>query len=126
MNKLFKIYVIGILLIILGQLINLSSTNYGAGFVISGALIALLFVISIKTELMRKREFLFMQLGLISVFFLSGIISFISILFIINFNFSSLKFSIDSKLIIFEDLLQISGYLIAILSLNRYITDKDK
>lgn len=126
MDKLFKIYVIGILLIILGQLINLSNANYGVVYAISGVLIALLFIISIKTELMKKREFLFMQLGLISVFFLSGIISFISILYIINFDFSSIRFSIDPKLLIFINLLEISGYLIAILCLIRYITDKDK
>jgi hypothetical protein len=126
MDKLFRNYVIGILLIILGQIINLSSANYGVGYAISGVLIALLFIISIKTELMKKREFLFMQLGLISVFFLPGIINFISILFIINFDFSSIRFSIDSKLLIFKSLLEISGYLISILCLIRYITDKDK
>lgn len=126
MDKLFRNYVIGILLIILGQIINLSNANYGAGYAISGVLIALLFIISIKTELMKKREFLFMQLGLISVFFLSGIISFISILYIINFDFSSIRFSIDPKILIFINLLEISGYLIAILCLIRYITDKDK
>lgn len=127
MGKLFRIYVSGISLIIFGQLVNgVSGSAGGYSIFVSGVLTALLFTISIKPELMKKREFLFMQLCLISVFFLIEVINYSTIFYFIYIVKNCTTGILTPLQVILIKLLPILGYLIAILCLINYAANKDK
>ena len=128
MYKLFKIYILGICSVILGQLLNAEISNTYQGYIESVILIALLFIVSIKTELMEEKEFLFMQLGLLSVFFiikLSGFITFLD-LYVSFQGCTNVNFSYNPKLYLFYNLIQLFGFLISIVCLAVYYKKTNK
>lgn len=122
MCKLFKVYVLGICSVILGQLLNAAFSNTYQGYIEGVILIVLLFIVSIKTELMEKKEFLFTQLGLLSVFFIVKLLSFIMILGLYtSFQGSTnVSFSFNPKLYLFLNLIQLFGFLVSIICLAGY------
>ncbi|MDV3426215.1 MAG: hypothetical protein LIR50_03360 [Bacillota bacterium] len=128
MNKLFKIYVLGICSVILGQLLNAALSNTYQGYIESVILIVLLFIVSIKTELMGKKEFLFMQLGLLSVFLIIKLSGFIMLLDLyISFQGSTnVSFSFNLKIYLFSNLIQLFGFLISIICLAGYYKKTSK
>lgn len=127
MNKLFKIYVTGILLIIFGQLINGASGSVGGyGIFISGVLTALLFAVSVKPELMKKGDFLFAQLGLMIVFFLIEIINYIIIFYYVCIIKNCTTGILTPLQVVLVKLIPILGYLITILCLINFVSRKNE
>lgn len=128
MNKLFKIYVTGICSAILGQLLNAAFSNTYQGYIESVILIVLLFIVSIKTELLEKKEFLFMQLGLLSVYLIIKILGFITFLDLyVSFQgCTNVNFSFNPKLYLFSNLIQLFGFLISIICLAVYYKKTNK
>lgn len=128
MSRSFKFYVMGICCVILGQLLIALFSNTYQGYIESVILIVLLFIISIKTEFMEKKEFLFMQLGLLSVFFIAKLSSFIIILDLYtSFQGSkNVSFSFNPKLYLFSDVIQLFGFLISIACLAVYYKKNSK
>jgi len=122
MNKLFKIYVLGVCSVILGQLLNAAMANTYQDYIGSTILIVLLFIVSIKTELMGQKEFLFMQLRLLSVFFIVKLSGFIMILglYISSQGSTNISFSFNPKLYLFSNLIQLFGFLTSIICLAEY------
>ncbi|GEM_PF-3763575 len=126
MDRLFKNYIISIFCIILFKLIHATIANYWQSYIVSVVLIALLFAISAKVELMRKKEFLIMQLLLMSVFLILEVLYFATIiLMVIKLGYSSMSFTLSPILWLATEALQILGYIGAIVCLVRYNSTKN-
>lgn len=124
MNKLFKTYVISICIVILGQLIYASFASSIICYFVSIPFIIFLFMISLKTEFMEKKEFLFMQLVLASTFFIYQLTSLPVIsAFMGGINFKNGGFSMQS-FIMYADILKLIGYAISIICLIKYNFNK--
>lgn len=124
MNKLFKTYVVSICIVILGQLIYASFASSVLVYFLSIPFIIFLFSISLKPELMESKEFLFVQLGLVSTFFIYKLTSLpVMSAFIGGTNFLSGGFSLNS-FILFADILKLLGYAASIVCLIKYNINK--
>lgn len=126
MNKLFKTYVVSICIVILGQLIYASFASSIICYFISIPFIIFLFMISLKTEFMEKKEFLFMQLVLASTFFIYQLTSLPVIsAFMGGINFINGGFSMQS-FIMYASILKLIGYAASIICLIKYNFNKNK
>ena len=124
MNKLFKTYVVSICIVILGQLIYASFASSIICYFVSIPFIIFLFMISLKTELMEKKEFLFIQLVLVSTFFIYELTSLPVIsAFMGGINFINSGFSMQS-FIMCTSILKLLGYAVSIICLIKYNFNK--